>query len=453
MKLKKLTLENFRGFKHFECEFQEGINVLVGLNGQGKSSVLDAIAIAYGQFLSALPTGVDKGISTSDVRLAKSLSTHSDFVSIEMESQLPVSVSCEAYTSSHIKFPQQWQRARNTLKGNTTQVRELKDSAKNLAVSVQEHQLVSLPILGYYGTGRLWSQGRISVAKADALNKTSRLEGYRDCMDPKSSYTAFAQWLKLETIANHERQMSIIEQSGLSDALVTGTTLRGKLLEAIKVAVNTVLEPSGWSNVRYTASAKELIASHPNQGNVPISMLSDGVRNMIGMVADIAYRCVRLNRHLEKNAVTQTEGIVLIDEVDMHLHPEWQQLILQNLEEAFPKIQFIVTTHSPQILTTVRKESIRLLNVKEGIAQASVPLGNTYGESSGYVLNHLFGVDSKPPLQHSDTLKKYYVLIESGLGREPQANIVRHELEKMMGKHHSDLMAADRMIQRKELLG
>lgn len=83
---------------------------------------------------------------------------------------------------------------------------------------------------------------------------------------------------------------------------------------------------------------RNIVASHKEYGDLPVTSLSDGVRNMIGMVADIAYRAVRLNPHLLNQAVKETNGIVLIDEVDMHLHPEWQQLILQNIREAFPKL-------------------------------------------------------------------------------------------------------------------
>lgn len=449
MKLKQLTLGNFRGFKHFKCDFQPGINVLVGLNGFGKTTLLDAISVAYGQFFTAIGTGVDRGVYDSEIHLAKHISK-SDGQSFSMEYQFPVSVHCVSFPSYIPDFPEEWERARNTLKGRTTQVKALKDIAKRLQSEVQSNTATDLPMFGYYGTGRLWKQKKLSLLKAVSLSKSSRLEGYRDCMDPESSYSAFALWLKEETIAEVERKLRIIEKSGFLDGtLIHGSTIRGRLLSAISKAVNTMLAPSGWSNVRYSATDKEIIATHKEQGDVPVSMLSDGVRNMIGMVADIAYRCVRLNPHLESNAVIKTEGLVLIDEVDMHLHPQWQQLVLQNLQDAFPNIQFIVTTHSPQVLTTVRKEQIIVLSG----SQASSPLGNTFGEPSNYVMNQVLGVNSRPPLEFSEKLREYQILIESGVGNSRRATKLRSELESLMGANHSDLMAADRAIKRKELLG
>jgi predicted ATP-binding protein involved in virulence len=448
MKLKNLTLTNFKGFKYFECDFQPKLNILVGLNGQGKTSVLDAISVAYGQFLTALGAGVDRGVANNEIHLAKHVSDHDSF-SISMEHQFPVQIECEVYDSEFYDFPKSWHRSRNTFKGRTTQVKELKDIARTLQTLVQNNEAIDLPMLGYYGTGRLWKQKKLSSLKVESLIKSSRLEGYRDCLDPESSYSAFAKWLRTETIAEFERKMQIIESSGLSDALVSGSTARGRLLSAIACAVNKVLQPSGWSNLRFSARAKEIIATHPEQGDVPVSMLSDGVRNMIGMVADIAYRCVRLNPHMEEDAVIKTHGIVLIDEVDMHLHPEWQQLVLQNLEEAFPSIQFIVTTHSPQVLSTVKKEQILILKGEH----AEPPIGNTFGEPSSYILNQVLSVDSRPPLPHSKILKHYLMMVESGQGKSSEAKKLRETLEELMGTHHSDLQMADRSIQRKELLG
>ena len=454
MKLKKLTLSNFRGFEDFECEFQENINVLVGLNGYGKSSVLDAISIAYGQFISGFETGLDKGVHDDDIHLAKHSTQDGDFERFSMESQFPVKVQAEAFSSAIDLFPQSWGRSRNTRKGRTTQVKQLKDCAKDLQQRVQQKQTreqspTDLPLLSYYGTGRLWKHKKLTSNKAESANKSSRLEGYRDCLDPESSYAAFSHWLRNETIADHERRMQVIEESGLSGAVVTGTTFRSTLLAAISTAVNKVLEPSGWSNVRYSATTKQITATHEVQGNVPVSMLSDGVRNMIGMIADIAYRAVRLNPHFGQDAVIKTQGIVLIDEVDMHLHPEWQQLVLQNLSEAFPNIQFIVTTHSPQVLSSVKKESILLLGDN---AQITPVIGDTYGTASGDILTEIMGVNPRPRLDWVVELEKYSALIDSGLYASNEGKALRASLEEKLGAEHDGLQKADRKIRRKGLL-
>jgi predicted ATP-binding protein involved in virulence len=135
-------------------------------------------------------------------------------------------------------------------------------------------------------------------------------------------------------------------------------------IESVSGAVNICLGPSGWKDISYSLSREELVAHHDQHGELPVEMLSDGIRNMIGMVADIAFRATKLNPQLGSGAAQGTPGIVLIDEVDMHLHPAWQQVVLQGLLSAFPRMQFIVTTHSPQVLSTVPSQSIRILDLR-----------------------------------------------------------------------------------------
>jgi len=463
MKIKKLKLENFRAFKSFECDFEPDLNVLVGLNGQGKTSVLDAIAIAFGQFSGGFGTGKDKGVLNGDIHLAKLKPDFSgnfinDFaINYSMEYQFPVTIQAESFGhevdhNEYFDLPRSWERNRNTLKGRTTQVKELKAFAQRLQKNVQDNEKVRLPLISYYGTGRLWALKRLTEKNNSQNKKESRLDGYKNCLDPESSYNAFSSWLRKETIADIERKMQIIEQSGLEEAVVSGKTIHSKLIQAITTAVDTVLAPSGWFNIRYSATSQAIIATHKEQGDVPVSSLSDGVRNMIGMVADIAYRAVRLNPQLLEEAVKKTSGIVLIDEIDMHLHPEWQQLILQQLNLAFPKLQFIVTTHSPQVLSTVRRKNIRLLSAENGVGLTSLPIGTTYAEASGDLLERVMNVDSRPPVPEVQKYREYIKQVDSGNYKEPEALKLREELEVLLGEGHNDLLKADRSIRRQEFL-
>lgn len=459
MKIKRLKLENFRAFKSFECNFESDLNVLVGLNGQGKTSVLDAIAIAFGQFSGGFGTGKDKGILNNDIHLAKlKPDFSSDFsTGYSMEYQFPVVIKArsfekELFHDEYFDLPELWERNRNSIKGRTTQVKELKAFAQRLQKDVQNNNEVRLPLISYYGTGRLWALKRLTEKNNPQNKRGSRLDGYQNCLDPESSYNAFSSWLRKETIADFERKMQIIEQSGLEGAAVSGKTIHSKLIQAITTAVDTVLSPSGWFNIRYSATSQEIIATHKEQGDVPVSSLSDGVRNMIGMVADIAYRAVRLNPHLVEEAPKKTSGIVLIDEVDMHLHPEWQQLILQQLNHAFPELQFIVTTHSPQVLSTVKREKIRLLSASNGVGTASLPIGTTYAEASGDLLERVMNVDSRPPVLEVQKYREYIKLVDSGNYGTPEALTLRKELEELLGVEHDDLIKADRSIRRQEFL-
>jgi predicted ATP-binding protein involved in virulence len=191
---------------------------------------------------------------------------------------------------------------------------------------------------------------------------------------------------------------------------------------------------------------------HPEHGVLEVSLLSDGVRNMIGLVADIAYRSVRLNSPFGQEAPKQTPGLVLIDEVDMHLHPEWQQVILTSLTNAFPALQFIVTTHSPQVLTTVPAKSIRRLEPewdeeagRERIA-ANPAHRETLGVASSDVMAEEMGTDPVPDVEQARQLSRYKALIQQNLHEQDEGCNLRTQLDQHFCPQHPSMLECDRLI-------
>jgi predicted ATP-binding protein involved in virulence len=188
-------------------------------------------------------------------------------------------------------------------------------------------------VIAYHGTGRLWAEHE---EKKTAYKKQG--EGvemaYTRCLSPKSSSKEFLSWYK-----TYEDEVSKFGSN--SDKL---------LLEAFKRAIMSMIPENQWTDMSYSFKDEDLVGLFTKDGAIEkllFSQLSDGYRNLIGMVADIAYRCVKLNPHLGVNAIKLTPGIVLIDEIDLHLHPNWQKRIVADLKEIFENIQFVATTHSP----------------------------------------------------------------------------------------------------------
>jgi len=175
--------------------------------------------------------------------------------------------------------------------------------------------------------------------------------------------------------------------------------------------------------------------------------LSQGERTLMALIGDIARRLILLNP--SRDNPLKGSGVVLIDEVELHLHPEWQQKILPNLIEVFPNIQFIITTHSPQVLTTCTNKEIRVLS-KNG--RAIEPVGNNYGGESNDALSELMDTAPRPPLKHVLLLAEYMKLIDLSESSSKKAIMLRKELEEMLGGNHHELMRADRKIKRKEIL-
>lgn len=431
MNILRLKLKNYRRFSELEVDFHPKLTVLVARNGQGKTTILEAICAAFGTFVGAFDLGKAEHISQSDVRLARLSNLP------ETEPQFPTLI--EAYSDM---VSCSWARELTGPKNKTT----IKDAlpitnyGKNLQEKIRSDQTTNLPLVAYYSTARLWKVHKNTERKS--VLSESRTMGYEDCLSPASSFTQLQQWMTKATLASlQQQQMSGYEGANLSDRI-----------KGIQIAVDTVLAAEGWSNFHYSLTYEELAMSHNDHGILPVSILSDGVRAMIALVADIAFRCVRLNGHLGEKATKQTSGIALIDEVDLHLHPEWQQMVITQLTQAFPKIQFIITTHSPQVLSTVHRDNIRVLSFDGNFHSAISPHAFSYGEESQNVLHGIMGVNPLPPIPEKELLETLTELVDSGAFDSKKASKALQELKERLHPEHQQLQRIERSIRRQEAL-
>jgi predicted ATP-binding protein involved in virulence len=183
---------------------------------------------------------------------------------------------------------------------------------------------------------------------------------------------------------------------------------------------------------------------HNELGLLPVSQLSDGIRGVVALVADLAFRCVRLNGFYGQFAPEESNGIVLIDEIEQHLHPGWQQRILPALREAFPKIQFIVTTHSPEVLSTVDSQQIRIL--QDGKCFAAPP--GALGAESHRLLHDVLGLkDPRPPIPAVAELKEYLALVDHEQWDGNRAKELRAILDARYQGYEPKLLEADLHIE------
>ena len=468
MKIERVSLKNFRCFEQLEVTFHPQITVLIAPNGAGKTTILDAVRIALWPFVKGFDLGSQTGksatIQIDDVRLERREQ--------EMEPILPCQITAQATgiaIAIRDKQPHlfQWQQVREQVKPRTqskgdrsTQVltRLAKDYQSVIYKGQQANvDTIELPLMVYLGTGRLWYQGRYtSEAEDKKLDASvfSRLWGYQNCLTATSSYKQFETWYGWVFRSYRELQIDQLEnrlkkpdQSALANFAAA--------IEVVQRAINTLTTSlTGWRDLQYRSSmGQQLVMEHPELGYMPLSLLSDGLRNMVAMVSDIAFRCIKLNPHLGVDAAHKTQGIVLIDEVDMFLHPAWQQTVLASLQQAFPNLQFIVTTHSPQVISTVRTESIRVLGEDvNGNAIAAIPLANTYGEPSNNVLRTVMLVDPQPPIDEKSLLLRLTELVDQGLGDEEEAKGLMAQLLMVLGAGHPQLQRLQRSIARQQWL-
>ena len=437
LKINKLYLDNYRCFKDFTIDFHDQLTVLVATNGKGKTAILDAIAVAFGTFVNS--TGLARGsvFHRSDVQKIKARETKTN----EMEEVYPLVLEANGLINNEVTH---WSRELHKPKGATTtkDTKSLIQYGQDIRNKVVHKVDEIIPLISYYGTGRLWGLKKITLNKKQ--HETSRLSGYIDCLDPLSSYKSFESWYVDICLAELELKIEEIEKNNLDISNNEFTSIR----KSIQQAVNHIVEKNtGWKDIVYKKRAETIVAQNETFGELSLMQLSDRIRNMIGLVADIAYRAVKLNPHLE-NAPKQTPGIVLIDEVDMHLHPKWQQTVLTDLTKAFPNIQFIVTTHSPQVLSTVKKEQIRIL----GENVVSTPSTHSFGEDSSVLLAELMNVSPLPPLEIVEKRKEYQRLIEDREYESPRAKELQKELIENYGENSEFIIQTEMLIRRFEAL-
>jgi predicted ATP-binding protein involved in virulence len=408
MQINKIQIKNFKGFDETEFQFNPQFNVLIGDNGTGKTAILDALAVCVGSYLLGIDLAEQaRSIYPEDIR-------RQDFGE-SLEPQLPVIISAEGEIAGKtIK----WQRAKKSLEGRTTvkEAKELIDIAKFHTQQVSQGKPVILPVICYHGTGRLWKERRQTI---NTRPKSSRMSGYFNSLEPASSSKVFLEWFKTMEIAAIQKKIDTTRVDVVKNAIISCVpNLETVFFDVIEdTLVSVQIETDKHHTLHY-------------------DLLSDGFRNMIGMVADIAYRCVTLNPHLNKKALEKTDGIVLIDEIDLHLHPKWQKRVINDLKTTFPKIQFIATTHSPFIVQS--RQSSEVINLDKTTDS------DFFRKSIEEIAEIDMGV---PDVERSQRFKemmkvaeRYYQLLEAGKNSDDDSQLrqIKAELDQLSMRYSDD---------------
>lgn len=347
MKIRQLELKNFRCFDQKTFEFSDHFNVLIGDNGKGKTAFIEALVIIVGTFLSRFT-----GVYEPNIFISKSRIQDSDIREVRnerVEYVFPVEIFCKAIINKvEIDWANSLRRIHNAHARSLSPI----TFADNLRIQVEQDKTTDLPLMAYYGTSRLWGVKK-TPQELDNMKKSpvrqNRFWGYTDSLEPRSNL--ILDWFRFEDIQILLGQESFMIHEAISNALAT-------------CAIDN------WTSMNYDANEDTLVVRSLDGKSQQFVKLSDGVKNMIGMVADIAYRSAVLNPHLEVNAPKETQGVVLIDEIDLHLHPNWQRRVVDDLKRTFPKIQFFATTHSEHIIQSLREGELIDLNSPESIPEA-----------------------------------------------------------------------------------
>ena len=413
-KLKNIKITNFRLFKKLDINFNQDINVIIANNGAGKTTLLDAIALGFGSILTHLPniSGIGFTNDKRDLRI-NSNNIKEPFLRIELTS------------TQNIK----WDRIDKRDKSKTTAkqipngygIKELETFMDTIIDSENEGKEYIMPLIMYYGTCRNCFDA--PLRKVNFQKEFNRFEALSGSLKGASNFFRLFQWF--DAMENLERR-EIQNRRDFDYQLPE--------LKNVRKAITSMIK--GFQNPRIkNRPLRFMIDRVESDGSITqlqIEQLSAGYKAVLAMVMDISARMSEANPHLGN----QSEAIILIDELDLHLHPKWQQTILSDLRQTFPNAQFIITTHSVHIISSIQKE--KLFTLKDGHIEKSYL--RTYGKSIDELLLSSFEIDS---LRYPKVAKKINDLQEFIYSNEYNEKLFfskLEELEKDVGKDDIDVL-------------
>ena len=426
MRIDQIQLQNFRCYAQAEFEFPRRLDalpgngsfhVIIGPNGSGKTAILEALAVAAGGWFQGVRGDDVRHLRKEDARVQ----LHRYGQEVREETQYPVRVAASGTAAGEkVRWAREFKGVgRRT---NKKETRALAEIAFQRGLQVMDGHDLELPLISYYGTGRLWQEPRtheekrlikknsgkamVEVKKADLLDYSeqfaSRLAGYRHSVDPRCSPSDLIDWLHFEALSAAQSQ------------------LESEQAKIVKQAIARSFE--GCTGVEFNLKLGKLILDRKDRDPQPFSLLSDGQRNLVAMIGDIAWKAAHLNPHLGVKALEMTPGIVLIDELDLHLHPEWQRQAVETLRSLFPQIQFIITTHSPFIVQAARDGEVIVL---EG---QPVPQTENLGvETISRGLMHVIHPEVSPRYRKMVDSAKQYLTTLNEAAKAPEEKLAEFE--------------------------
>ena len=458
MHLSKITLNNYRCFERLELDLHPRLTVVVGANGAGKTAVLDGIAAGLTPILRHLSsanqrlTAEGAGIKDTDFRL----------IAREGRSGVERWLAADhAQVTLHATNGLVWDYWRPSAKGGepAEKIGEAALSAylKDIAERLPGTEPRPLPVFAYYGArrGHIEIPERLRATKENYGQPTAALVGALNSM---SDFKEMLKWFDdaeaAELRANKGQRP---EDYDLSPAL-----------EAVRSTLTRLLG-GAYHNPHFNRDHRFVVDKSEGGAPMQVAQLSQGYQSMLALGMDFSRRLALANPHMNyadsgsvSFAIDQIHtpswladpddswlaaapliapAIMLVDEIDLHLHPTWQQRVLGDLLRAFPGTQFIVTTHSPQVLSTVPRQNIRILEFEDGHGVARIPDFSPLAHEAGDALAKVMGTLKEPPLPLQDTIRAFEQLVRVGQEDGQEAQQLRAKMDEAGYQiHQSDLV-------------
>lgn len=413
MIVNKLSIAGLRVFEQAEFTFQPGMNLIVGVNGVGKSTVLDALRFCLSRIIPELTVsrGDKEPIEISDFRFNSS--------TLQISCQFSIFDKKGSYLIFQQRNEYVTQKGDESLEEEDKLISapEIEDFNEEFEPEIAKlRKAKNQSIALYFSTRR-----SLTIEQKSSAPQSGQAAAYHRAFSINRSFNSreIADWLKAQL------------------ALAEETVKAGILVAAVEKAVATFMP--GYNNLHVISDRNGVNRLMIDKNGIPLAIrqLSDGERGVLSIVAEIARRLAIANPTLE-NPTQEGSGVVLIDELDLHLHPRWQRTVVDNLTRTFPNCQFIVTTHSPQIISEVNPSCITIIDGLE-IYQPNY----SFGIDTNRVLDEIMDADYRN-VKVDAILSKVFKLIDEE--KLDKAKNTLDEVIEQLGENDPEVTRARTLI-------
>lgn len=411
MILKKLELSNFKMFESLSLNFEPGFNLILGDNGVGKTTILEAASAAISGFLIGMEDVPTRNIYKNDVYYE--ILKDSNGVPNKLYSNQPTEVTC---TVEYEGTNYTWSRVKKDAMGSRTTInpKNILQVSQALVNSKEEKMF---PLLSYQGASRHWISARSDAHEKRRKQLHDRRCGYLGCLDRAVNMSMIYNWCK-------QMEWNTVKQKKVPENYENFRTIISHFM--------SIMNDDHFTEVIFDLNTEKLLYVEESEFK-EIEDLSAGYQSILNLVIDLAYRMAILNPNM-KQRMNGVEGIVLIDEIDSNLHPKWQWRMIEALTETFPNVQFIAATHSPIIVSSCKNANIISINEKKEVRY----IEDSYALSVNEILKDMLGYYMRPK-KIEDLIEEF----ECSMDRDEygKAKKALTKLKELLGSMHPKVIA------------
>lgn len=413
MILKKLHISNFKMFEDIDFEFKPGFNLILGDNGVGKTTILEAITVAVSGFLAGMEDVNTRNIYKDDVH----------YQIVKDNNGIPNKIyKGHVEIGSTINYEgvdYTWSRMKKTVSSSSRTAINPRDILKVSRELINSTEHTVLPLISYQSASRHWISARSDANEKKRKQLHNRRCGYLGCMDKTANLYSINNWCA-------QMEWGSVRMNHISENYQQFGKIVSKFM--------SIMNDGTISEVIFNPNSESLLYCENGEYKT-IDDLSAGYQSVLNLILDLAYRMAILNPD-EGDNIPNADGIVLIDEIDSNLHPKWQWRIIEALTETFPNVQFIAATHSPIIVSSCKNANIICIDEEQDVRY----IGDSYAFSVNEILRDMLGYYMRPA-KIEDLIEKF----GKSMDREEytQAKNILKQLTELLGKEHPEIIALE----------